>query len=208
MLNYIATPTIDGRVHAGYAKSLACLNEGRLTVDFEVGNSLIADARNKLVERFLRSQYDQLVFIDSDISWYGVDFARLTQQREDLIAGCYQKKKDVLDFAVVFGPKMERNEKGLIEAERVGTGFMCISRRCILQMIKAYPETYLGRENFYALFDTKVEKQQLISEDYTFCDRWRAIGGKVMIDPEIHLGHHGTKLFDAKFSRHLPLSSH
>lgn len=32
-------------------------------------------------------------------------------------------------------------------------------------------------------------------EDYSFCRRWRDIGGRVWIDPEIRMGHCGYKTF-------------
>ena len=35
-----------------------------------------------------------------------------------------------------------------------------------------------------------------LSEDYTFCKRWQAIGGEIWVDPVIEFGHTGTFTYD------------
>jgi hypothetical protein len=40
-----------------------------------------------------------------------------------------------------------------------------------------------------------------ISEDYRFCDRWRAIGGRVWCDPEMKVDHHGIAVFKGHFGQ-------
>ena len=38
----------------------------------------------------------------------------------------------------------------------------------------------------YALFDTSIDKEgNYLSEDYTFCERWRGLGGKIYADTSI-----------------------
>jgi len=94
---------------------------------------------------------------------------------------------------------------GFAKAEFVGTGFLLIARAALEAMIAAYPETrYTASHNRaspnpspnqYALFDCVIEKEtgHYLSEDYTFCKRWRAIGGEVWLDTRsrlIHIGPH------------------
>ena len=81
---FIATPCLDGNVGAYYTASLVrtmttLQQKGWRSpqIDFEIGNSLIADARNKLVARFLASAATDLLFIDSDLSWSPDDLVRL-----------------------------------------------------------------------------------------------------------------------------------
>ena len=69
----IATPTLDGGLDARYVSALLRSTDAlraqkiRYEINFELGNSLIADARNQLASRFLRSQCTDIVFIDSDV---------------------------------------------------------------------------------------------------------------------------------------------
>jgi hypothetical protein len=48
----------------------------------------------------------------------------------------------------------------------------------------------------------KVDGRKL-SEDYSFCQRWRDIGGQVWADPNIRMAHVGTKTFDGHFGEWL-----
>ena len=214
---FIATPCLDGNVNAHYTASLvrttaALQQRGWRSpqIDFEIGNSLIADARNKLVARFLASDATDLVFIDSDLSWSPDDLLRLASYDVPFVAGVYQRKsRTKIDFAVKFAATIGMDAQRLMEVERVGTGFMRLRRDCLEQMVAAHAtlrlQNPLARDdaNFYALFDTTIVDGQFIGEDFTFCDRWRAIGGKVLIDPTINLSHHGAAAYDEPLLKYL-----
>jgi len=98
-------------------------------------------------------------------------------------------------------------ENGLIKLHDAGTGFMMIKREAILKMIKAYPEFKYNndvninndslKDKFYAMFDTMIDPidRRYLSEDYTFCRRWQAIGGDIWLDPSISLNHYGHFCF-------------
>jgi hypothetical protein len=212
----IATPCLDGNVNAHYAgalvKTMALLNQRgiRCEIQFEIGNSLIADARNKLVAKFLAGSGTDLVFIDADLSWQAEDLARLVACPHPVVAGVYQRKsRSKIDFTVKFGPSIAMDADRLMEVERVGTGFLRLRRDCLLALIAANPGLKLknpaqpGDPNFYALFDTTIVDGQYIGEDFSFCDRWRALGGKVLIDPSIALAHHGAAAYDEPLMKYL-----
>ena len=89
-----------------------------------------------------------------------------------------------------------------------GTGFMLMRRSGLERMALAYPDTKydvahvypLPKEpskNQYALFDCMIDPEThvYLSEDFTFCKRWRAIGGKIWLDPQSRLTHDGTFRF-------------
>jgi hypothetical protein len=91
-------------------------------------------------------------------------------------------------------------EGGIGEVECMGFGFMMLSRSCCERMVEAYRKDLTftdlvdGRKReTVALFQLIIRADRiLLSEDYSFCERWRAIGGKVMVmaAPASHVGRH------------------
>jgi hypothetical protein len=45
-------------------------------------------------------------------------------------------------------------------------------------------------------FDTAVRENRYYSEDWTFCENWRDLGGQVFVDRRVLLKHTGTYVFD------------
>lgn len=101
------------------------------------------------------------------------------------------------------------DEHRLMAVERVGAGFMRLRRDCLDQRIAAYPRLRLENPldavdaNLHALFDTSIANGQFIGEDFTFCDRWRAIGGQVLIDLAMAFAHHGAAAHDEPLLKYL-----
>jgi hypothetical protein len=132
--------------------------------------------------------YDQAV-IDRNQAGEGLDTAQLRY----VGAPCLGDEAETRD--------------GFVTADFAGTGFMLIQRAALTQMMSAYPETRFTAShnratpnlspNQYALFDCIIEKEtgHYLSEDYTFCKRWRAIGGKVWLDTQSKLMHIGPHEF-------------
>lgn len=96
---------------------------------------------------------------------------------------------------------------GVIEVTHSPTGFMLIKREVIEKMIEHYGEEYeIVQENvingslqkvnnLYNFFDTMhvPENKHYIGEDFAFCKRWKAIGGKChayVMDEITHVGEH------------------
>jgi hypothetical protein len=45
-------------------------------------------------------------------------------------------------------------------------------------------------------YDTAVRENRYYSEDWTFCENWRDLGGKIWVDKRVLLKHTGTYVFD------------
>lgn len=102
----------------------------------------------------------------------------------------------------------ERKEKnGFVTGVYAGAGFLLMKREALERMAKQYPEThYRGAHNtahpntspnLYALFDCMIDPEtgDYLSEDYAFCQRWRAMGGTVWLDTRSRLTHVGPHDF-------------
>jgi hypothetical protein len=98
---------------------------------------------------------------------------------------------------------------GFVTGSYAGTGFMLIKRSAAEKMIAAYPEmqykqaqTYPPPKersaNLFNLFDCIVDPETgtYLSEDFTFCRRWRKIGGTIWLDRETKLTHVGNFAFE------------
>lgn len=105
-------------------------------------------------------------------------------------------------------PHHVRPDRGFVETADGATGFMLIKRQVFEKMKEAYAELKyksdhwvnsqrLQSENTYLFFDCiKDEDGRYLSEDYTFCKRWRTIGGKIYSDITMPLTHIGAYSFD------------
>jgi hypothetical protein len=101
----------------------------------------------------------------------------------------------------------QHSAQGFVTAEYAGTGFMMIRRPALTSMMAAYPElkftaahdraTHNPSPNQYALFDCMIDPdtRHYLSEDYTFCRRWRDLGGQIWLDTQGALVHTGSHDF-------------
>ncbi len=211
---YIAIPCYSGRVDLGTMSCLLdevfALNAAgvRVTLQDERGNSMIAHSRDMICSKFLASEATDLMFIDDDVTWEPGSMLKLLNYPVDVVAGIYPLRVDPIKFPVRYMDKAElkgdEENPALLEVEGVPAGFVRISRHCLEQMVLKYPEKRFADRHApkgyaWALFDNIHEGDVYFGEDYSFCRRWRQIGGKVFVDPEIEMGHVGPKHFAGKF---------
>lgn len=177
------------------------------TIDTMVNESLVCRARNSLVAKMLyfEPKSTHLMFIDADIGFEPEEIFKLVISDKDVVGGLYPKKALPVSYVVNKVPNAEKNGN-LVEVMNLGTGFMLIKREVLEQMIAANPDLHymdaIGLDPKYdpfkyALFDTEIDPitREYLSEDYLFCKRWRAMGGKVWADLSITLNHIGHYTF-------------
>jgi len=176
------------------------------TVETMTNESLISRARNTLTAKFLHTQGStHLMFIDADIGWEPWHLLVLLDRRVDVIGGLYPMKSLPVKWCVNGIPGKEQGEDNLVEVTKTGTGFLLIKRE-VFEKLDAHPavkpftnDIGLPEElNPYmkTYFDTAVREGRYYSEDWTFCENWRDLGGQVYIDKRILLKHIGTYIFD------------
>jgi len=177
------------------------------TIDTMVNESLVPRARNSLVAKmlFFEPKSTHLMFVDADIGFDPEEIFKLILADKDVVGGLYPKKALPIQYVVnkITGAKKKGN---LVQVTNLGTGFMMIKRNVIETMIAKHPELHyidaIGLDEKYspykyALFDTAIDPATLeyMSEDYTFCKRWRDMGGEIFADLSIQLNHIGYYVF-------------
>lgn len=219
---WISLPAYTGQLHVGTMRSLlasvlALADRGiKVTLDDECGNGLIADARGLMVARFLASDATDMLFIDHDVVWSPETLLKLLDAPVDFRAGIYPSRSDPISYAVRWCAEkpylINDPETKMLEVAGVPGGFMMLSRTVAERMTAHYTDlnfycghapnkTICGLFEPYWLRDVEhagVTCNVKLGEDFSFCQRWRDIGGKVWIDPDLTFGHVGFKTFEGR----------
>jgi hypothetical protein len=187
---------------------------------YTLTDSLITRARNNAVATFLDGDWDYLFWIDADISFEPEQFFRILDAQRGVAAAGYPLKTfftpveptnlvgrdleaSMLRYAVTLPDgEITVPEDGFIEVPEAATGFMCVHRPVLEQMTEAFPnlryksdQAGLGgpaSPNHYLFFDTMVEGERYLSEDYAFCRRAQSIGVQIWLDLRSELTHTGS----------------
>lgn len=190
---------------------------------YTLSDSLITRARNNVVATFLDGDWDRLFWIDSDIGFEPDQFFRVLEADRDVSAAAYPLKMFHLPTvsSKLAGRDLEASmmryaltlpsgqitipEDGFIEVPEVATGFMCIKRDVLTAMVETFPHLKytsdqggLGApksDNHYLFFDTMVDGDRYLSEDYAFCRRVQLMNRKVWVDLRSELTHTGPVSF-------------
>ena len=177
------------------------------TMETMTNESLISRARNTLTAKFLHNKEStHLMFIDADIGWEPWHLLVMLNAQKDVIGGLYPMKSLPVKWCVNGFEGAEVSEDGTLqEVSKTGTGFLLI-KRDVFEKLNAHPATKpfmndIGLPvelNPYmkTYFDTAVRENRYYSEDWTFCENWRDLGGKVWVDKRVLLKHTGTYVFD------------
>jgi hypothetical protein len=130
----------------------------------------------------------------------------------DVIGGLYPMKTMPVKWVVNGFDGADQGPDGLQEVSKTGTGFMLVKRH-VFEKLNAHPavksfnnDIGLPKEldqHLRTYYDTAVRENRYYSEDWTFCENWRDIGGKIWVDKRVLLRHTGTYVFD--FQQQEPL---
>lgn len=108
--------------------------------------------------------------------------------------------------------KRVHSKDGAVEVLDASTGFFMVKKEVVRAMFEAYPALHYKNDSSidpkfnqycYSLFDTihDPDDNRYLSEDYTFCRRWQALGGSIWLDPNTKLNHVGSFTFQGNISR-------
>jgi hypothetical protein len=125
------------------------------------------------------------------------------------MAGRTPLESAALSYMIQFADSEHIEVKGgFARVSYAGTGFFLIRRHVLLAMIERYPELRYGHDHKpndklggsqfrCALFNCMIDEDTgtYLSEDFSFCKRWSAMGGEIWADLESRLTHVGTVSF-------------
>lgn len=203
---FIATPTHSGDNCCAYTTSLlatiALLGANGLHVQpfFVMCNAIISFARAVALKRFMDSGAEHLFFIDSDLAWDAKGALEIVKSPHEFVMGVYPAKTPEHNKVFQTRNIWETPTQNYVECDGGPGGFMRIKRSAIEKMIAAYPELTKPykvenatgeRVKLHYLFENILTDDAPLGEDYAFCERWRKIGGKIFIYPNIDFIHYG-----------------
>jgi hypothetical protein len=191
MVGYCTGGTVD----AEFTESLLGLvteSPHEILVSYAYSGPLIARSRNFLLSRFLASDKDYFLSVDTDIQFQTDDLDRLLDADRDIVSGLYYGlDRNTWDSFPVALRKREDGslppipkddlELGLQQVDAVGMGFVLIRRPVVellgVDLSGGFP------------FGELVVDGRLYGEDATFCTRAKEAGFEVWLQPEVRVGH-------------------
>lgn len=164
-------------------------------------DSLIQRGRNDTVAMALKNDFDDLIFIDSDIEWDPTWIGKLLNYPVDVVGGTYRKKTDAEELYVIKqleNPAPVDTRTGLMKVDGLGCGFIRLSRRA-LQYLWDASEPYNDRGEKRMIFEVLIEHGDILSEDIYMCQKLNQGGIQVHLDPRMCCNHVGTKKYEGNF---------
>lgn len=182
----------------------------------------LARARSRCVNFALkRPDWDWMLWIDDDVAFDSNIVPRMVEKAQaneyQVLAAPYPRKRIPTQFPYKPLAKNQPVVHDCIEVEWIAFGFVLTSRSCLETMCDAYSNEWFTdmhtgepsevvalfkqvhtRESQIVKADgSKMRFRELLSEDYSFCHRWREIGGLVhmYVGEGAPLGHVGGHVY-------------
>ena len=196
----IAVPSHD-MVHAEFTRALMNLDKPAGTGFAMITNTLIYTSRNLIAQEAVKSGFDRVLWIDSDMIFPSDTLIRLSadidEGRDIVSALCFTRRENSVP-CIQSDLTWEVKPDGWVTTtadiyldyprdkvfEVAGCGFGCVMTSAAL--LKKMMDKYGAP--FYPLMG--------MGEDTTFCFRARQDGEKIYCDSRVKVGHIGSKVFD------------
>ena len=203
----LSAPSHDGSVNVWHAAALAETCKIGLSRNINVipvymsYDSLVQRARNDIFKLAIDMEVDDLFFVDTDQDWSPADFFRMLDHDVEVVGAAVPKKSDQEQYNVKMDMTSSVEDNGLVSVLSVGAGFMRISKSALAKVwetCQEYQEPHRDQPS-RSVFEVKITDGVLYSEDVTFCQKWRDLGGTVWLDPLVNCGHSGHKRWVGNF---------
>ncbi len=180
----------------------------------------IEEIRNMVLSWWYDTQPDSthLLFLDADVGFPPEAVLDMLTFSEPLVGGIYPKKCYPLEW-VASGTEAPEYRAGFIEVDGLGAGCLLIRRDAVTAMIARFPELvrdymtipdlrYAGATRTFGFFDClRLPDGRKVSEDISFCRRFRETGGKVWATTQYTFTHEGPHAFQGCFAQERALKA-
>jgi hypothetical protein len=184
------------------------------------GSGMVDRARDEIAEEFLASRAEVLCFIDSDQGFTvraALDAVRMAMQL-DLVGIPVPIKAPSWSSVWDAAHRVDRAQADAIlpqvlcprrnlaysadapvsileplEVEHIGTGFVAIHRRVFERLGPTLPQ--IAADQARPFFMPGIFDGQRYGEDFSFCQRWRDVGGRCWALPWHNVAHIGTMVY-------------
>lgn len=180
----------------------------------EVGNPYISGARATMLKRGLNDKGDIFIFIDDDVSWEPKALLQLIQTPGEVVGGTYRCKDDnevnymgrILQDENGFPTSIR--EDGCLECACLPAGFLKVTKEAVHKFGICFPDLCYGPvwDQAVDIFNHGAHRGLWWGEDYAFCRRWREMGNKVWLVPDINVDHNAwdsDKVYRGNFHKYL-----
>ena len=207
---FIATPLYENKVTTQYMHGMiqtaSLLQSHGLAVQYALEQSTyIAVNREKLVRRFLKTDCQFFLFLDTDMAFKAVDVLALLSADVDVVSALYRYRAETTKGATVHcfrnpeGKPIDVTAAGLQECAFLPTGMLMIRREVFERMYRQheyiFDQGFKDTSWFQAVFEPSEEgdiQSDFEGEDIHFSRLWRTMGGKMYVKADVKVGHVGT----------------
>jgi len=204
----IATPCLDGKVDAYYVHSLCesiklgLKNQLHIRAIFLADESILPMARNELINLAYQENYDAMVFVDDDEYWPPEILMEILLSDKDVIAVPVVNKGDKNIAYNIFIDKNNKNIDpidGYFTVNKVGTGFLKLSKKAIVDLYESNPEIIFRSKKLKNVFEYGNSNNQFIGEDIMLCQKLKELGYEIWVNPSKTVSHLGPKMYTGNF---------
>lgn len=162
----------------------------------------VCGSRSMAVAKFLASDCNRLLFIDSDMIWVPDDVIRLLAMSTamEVVLAPYPSRQEPVQFFIKCqdSNRVPVNEHGCAAIDGAGLGFAIIHRDVMAKLTEQAPVIqYMLQPDVPQVFQFAISDGHFRGEDIKFCIDAKALGYQCWLDPTIVLGHIGKKTFSA-----------
>lgn len=168
----------------------------------------IAYVRDVFASFILQDEtYSHVLFVDSDMDYRPEAAVRLLSFDKDVIGLAARQRNEVVKYNLEFDPANPQSAGSLIKPLHLGMGVTLVSRKALLRMIESgivSEENHTHQHGLHGklydfFFQIKVNNRRLL-EDYSFCHKWRSIGGEVFAVIDETVGHIGRMNYKGRLA--------